>query len=737
PALQTVISEAAGQGQLTHLPLPPLTAEETGQLAAQTRGESLDAAATRRLHGDSGGNPLFVVEMIRAGNGDWRTATGANASLPFADRRSLIASLPPKLQAVIESRLARLSQEAREIAAQAAVLGRSFTYPVLVRACGLDEAKLVDGLDELWRQRVIREVSGEGYDFSHDRIRDVAYGVISQARRRLLHRRAGEALLRVHAEELGPVQGQLGHHFASAGESLAAIGYYRQAAAVALERYAHAEAADYLSAAIALAESAGDAAVYPLLAEREEINRTARRTDEWLADLSQLCHIVERLDDGSPEASRRRARLRLAQHYQESLLGDSSHAVKYGKEAVALAQASGDQVLEAEALMRTGHELWGHGRFDEAQALLERGEAAALAAGRPALAAASLERQAALQMFNGGSARHLLSILDESLRLYREAGDAIGEVNILNKLGYLPIAQGAGNYADALEHFTQGLRIGEQIGHQTTVMLIRRNLVMLYTCQGDCRQAQECLTQTQAIVQKLQDEPNRPILLNYRGFWLLQQGRLDEAEVTQKQALGRLREQKQQLWMVKTITALGWIAFYEGNWQEAEARASEGIVGSEAFGEERQIAHSLTCRGYARLRLGREWEAIPDFQRSAEILLRLEMDNRAQEPLAGLAQAAFQSGDLTGACAQAAGVAQHLLAHPLDRTVDTFLALHTCHTILRAANNPLAAEVRTLAQAHLRYRAGQIEPDYLDGFWAMPGHGWQTARRAPTIRYPC
>ena len=182
-ALQIVLAEATALNQLTQLPLAPLSAEETGQLAGQTGSAALDKAATQRLHDDSGGNPLFVVEMVRAGNGEQRTATGTERSSPFADRLSPIASLPPKIQAVITSRLDQLSPPAQEIAAQAAVLGRSFTYPVLAAASGLDEARLVDGLDELWRRRIIREVSGDGYDFSHDRIRDVAYGVISQARR--------------------------------------------------------------------------------------------------------------------------------------------------------------------------------------------------------------------------------------------------------------------------------------------------------------------------------------------------------------------------------------------------------------------------------------------------------------------------------------------------------------------------------------------------------------------------
>ena len=52
---------------------------------------------------------------------------------------------------------------------------------------------MVRGLDELWRRRIIREQSGgvvgATYDFSHDKIRQVAYLGISPTRRRLLHLR--------------------------------------------------------------------------------------------------------------------------------------------------------------------------------------------------------------------------------------------------------------------------------------------------------------------------------------------------------------------------------------------------------------------------------------------------------------------------------------------------------------------------------------------------------------------
>jgi len=65
-------------------------------------------------------------------------------------------------------------------------------------------------------------------------------------------------------------------------------------------------------------------------------------------------------------------------------------------------------------------------------------------------------------------------------------------------------------------------------------------------------------------------------------------------------AASQLRVRQNHLWMVKAITALGWIAFYGGDWQGAEERATEAIIESEAFSEERQIAHACTLRGWAR-----------------------------------------------------------------------------------------------------------------------------------------
>ena len=81
----------------------------------------------------------------------------------------------PRVQAVVAARLALLSDEARAAAEVAAAIGRDFRFDILAQASDLEEDALVRALDELWRRHIVRVQADERWDFSHDRIREVAY----------------------------------------------------------------------------------------------------------------------------------------------------------------------------------------------------------------------------------------------------------------------------------------------------------------------------------------------------------------------------------------------------------------------------------------------------------------------------------------------------------------------------------------------------------------------------------
>ena len=229
--LPALLRDLRRDARIAELALEPLDAAETADLAAQVGNRAFDTDAATRLYRETEGNPLFIVETVRA-----ESAGGA----PGVPEQG-IPELPPRAHAVIAGRLAQLSDHAREIAAAAAVIGRAFDLDVLVRLVG-DEERVVRALDELWRKRIIREQGPNVYDFTHDRIRDVAYGETSAPQRRLLHRRVAEALVAVNESDLDPVSAQTAAHYENAGLLELAIPHYSRAAVVAQGVYAHDEA---------------------------------------------------------------------------------------------------------------------------------------------------------------------------------------------------------------------------------------------------------------------------------------------------------------------------------------------------------------------------------------------------------------------------------------------------------------------------------------------------------------
>ena len=130
---------------------------------------------------------------------------------------STLSNLPPKVRAVIQRRLSMLSPAAQALAQTAAVIGREFTFDVLIRAGDQDEASVVQSLDELWRRQLVREQGVDAYDFSHDKIRAVAYAGISPIRRRSAHLSVATAIEALNADDLDPVSGQVATHYELAG----------------------------------------------------------------------------------------------------------------------------------------------------------------------------------------------------------------------------------------------------------------------------------------------------------------------------------------------------------------------------------------------------------------------------------------------------------------------------------------------------------------------------------------
>ncbi len=221
-ALATTIAGLRRLDAVVDIGLQRLAPTVAGEVVRQVLGDGAHVDAVERIVAQAGGNPLFLVEMSRA---------GLTASEP-------VAALPRKVQDVIDARLSRVSAAGRRLAEVGAVIGRPFDLDLVGRIAGTPADELVPALDEVWHHGLVVETGTDSYDFSHDRIRDVAYERIGPATRRQLHRAVADALA-----ELGDDRdaASIAVHYERAGAVLPALDHFQRAVDAARRVFAHDE----------------------------------------------------------------------------------------------------------------------------------------------------------------------------------------------------------------------------------------------------------------------------------------------------------------------------------------------------------------------------------------------------------------------------------------------------------------------------------------------------------------
>ena len=135
----------------------------------------------------TGGNPLFLVELIRAGLA--------------GDRPAGPQQVPPSLQALTERRLKRLSNDSRQVLETLAILDRPPSFELLQRVSGRSEHETLYALEAGLQWQFLTHHEADQYRFAHDLVATAVRAQLSQVRLQRLHRRAAITLEQHHAGE--------------------------------------------------------------------------------------------------------------------------------------------------------------------------------------------------------------------------------------------------------------------------------------------------------------------------------------------------------------------------------------------------------------------------------------------------------------------------------------------------------------------------------------------------------
>ncbi len=549
---------------LFEVALERLNAEETAELASRESAKPLAGEKLAEIFRATRGNPLFVLETVRAGLQSQR------------------------VHAVIAARLGRLSAGAYELAAVASAVGRPFSVELIQKAVDWDEGSVFDALDELWRRRIVEAYGAAEYDFTHDLLREAAYSELSPIRQRYLHRRLARALGEVYQENIDEWRGQIGWHFEKAGLVEAAIESFQQAASHARQRYADSEAVGLLRRALLLCRSLPESdgtlqrelalllMLGPVLVTTEaysapEVGATyeralalSRRFDGRdifvILNGSFVFHVVR----GDLEAARhcgaefltraeekRTARLMLAGNFFVGCalfhLGQLWASLHHMNEACRLFGDANDPILELSAGPDTevfcraylAHLAWHCG--DEEQSVAKAVDAVRIAKRlhHPFSEAIALAYAAMLHVFRGDSVAACENAL-EAIEVCSRYGFTyyLAMAGVL--LGWARAAQG--DVAGGLERTRTSLDEMRRLGAELRLPFYLKLLADMLGRAGNVREALANVSTAFAIVSKNGEAWALPELHLTQGELLMMQGKSEQAHVCFERGLEAARQ---------------------------------------------------------------------------------------------------------------------------------------------------------------------------------------------------
>ncbi|MGW8266914.1 MAG: ATP-binding protein, partial [Longimicrobiales bacterium] len=170
---ESVIRELGG----LQIFLGPLTESELAELmsllAVFTDAEAGEALV-RRIHRVTGGNPLFVGELLRKLGEDGVYQRRGDLWILVVEDVPVELDLPESIQELVRARLERLTPTAAHVAGVLAAEDRSASARLLRRRTGLDDAIFSRAVGELVDREVVRWVGSHDLEFAHDQLREAA-----------------------------------------------------------------------------------------------------------------------------------------------------------------------------------------------------------------------------------------------------------------------------------------------------------------------------------------------------------------------------------------------------------------------------------------------------------------------------------------------------------------------------------------------------------------------------------
>ena len=305
-ALVETLRRMSREGLYQELHLKPLDDAASAALMQDRLGQAdLPSEFLGQIALQSEGNPFALLETLRLLQ-DQGVLAQAHGAWSLVAEPEMIA-IPASVADIVLRRADQLGRQDRELLEWASVLGQRFDVEILAEMAEQRRFRLIRNLSQLERSTGLICADEQGFQFQHARIRQVFYQAMPVYMRQECHLMAGEIIQEQYGDAPGVHVYALAHHFAAGQDAPRGFRYSLQAATLAQESWALAEALVYTRLALGLIDEAGLGERQTeqhllLLRQQADLSLTTGAMEAAQASYEQALPLAEQLDDQASEA---------------------------------------------------------------------------------------------------------------------------------------------------------------------------------------------------------------------------------------------------------------------------------------------------------------------------------------------------------------------------------------------------------------------------------------------------
>lgn len=639
--------------------LTPLSKDDIAIMVASMLGvdELPHPDLAKRLRDKTGGNPLFVQEVLKhlLESGDlkrdqqqWQVG-----SMIFSQ-----TFFPKSVPKIIEHRLKHLSREDERVLQTAAVIGPVFDFDLLRQLIALDETDLIASLRAAQLARFIEPIQdGEQYRFHLNLTRELLTQKVSLRLRRQWHQQIATYLDERKSDDTMVSLEDVAYHYYMARDVEKAVELCRQVAEQAKAIFANEQALTFLDRALELivTEAEREADEVDLRLQKVSILRLTGRWTNAETELAAAITLADEIDD-TERLARLHGELGLI-HYNR---GEFDEAVsifeRQIKLASNLAKVKPDASDKTDKVLRTAQRQPLQGSTTsqpsanlakvkpdasgETDTILQTGQREPSQGYSPLLAEAvgnlglacwkKGDHNAALTHYDrqidlcrtlqdrAGEARAIgnIGLVQWSLgrydqarlayekqgAIYDELDDQLGQARVAGNMGLVHYIQS--DYERAMEAFTQQLTISRAVGDRIGIASAVGNMGMIHRVKGELDAARTCYEEQLQINRLLDDKSGIATVLMNIGIVYAQTGQLDAALANFSDAHGFFSQTGNTQAAAMTLGNLGNVYLEKGDTEQAMRHYERGLKIYQESGDAHGISRIIGNMGEIHERRG-------------------------------------------------------------------------------------------------------------------------------------